>query len=109
MLCVRKKAESEEERFAYLIKTLPNSHKRIVMDVYNSEKKPTESMFKEAVELLKEKVAKRGQREEVDLEFLQRNIKGELKSLKIEIFKYDLEKFYARFDKTVRHGGQDEG
>jgi len=62
LLCVRRKAESDEERFAYLIKTLPNSYKRIVMDVYNSEKKETDGMFKEAFELLKEKVAKRGQK-----------------------------------------------
>jgi hypothetical protein len=33
---LRKKAESDEERFAYLIKTLPNLNKIIVMDVYNS-------------------------------------------------------------------------
>jgi hypothetical protein len=52
---------------------------------------------------LKKKVAKRGQKEEVDLEFLQENIKGELKNLKIKTFKYDLDKFYTRFDKTVRH------
>jgi hypothetical protein len=52
------------------MKTLPSSYNRIVTDVYNSDKKQTESMCKEAVELLKEKVAKRGQKEETYLKFL---------------------------------------
>jgi hypothetical protein len=60
-------------------------------------------MFKESVEWLKEKLVKRGQKEEAGLGFLQENIKCELKNLMIERFKHDPEKFYARFDKTVRH------
>jgi hypothetical protein len=37
LLCIRRKAESDEDRFALLIKISPNSYKRIVMDVDNSQ------------------------------------------------------------------------
>ena len=67
----------------------------------DAEKKQTEGRFTEAVELLKE--TNRGQKQEADPEILQENIKGESKNLTIETFKYDFEKFYARFDKTLRH------
>ena len=38
-----------------------------------------------------------------ELELFQDNMKGELTKVKIETFKYDLKKFYSRFDKTARY------
>jgi len=111
LLCTRKKAESDEERFAYLVKTLPTSYKRIVMGVYkdheaeekqrDQEMKVKRSLFDEAVMLLKASVAQRRKKDETDLMLLQENTKSVLKSFKIRNFKFDLEKYYARFDKTV--------
>jgi hypothetical protein len=74
LLCTRKKAESEEERFAYLVKTLPTSYKRIVMGVYkdheaeekqgDQERKVKRSLFGEAIMLLKGSVAQKGKKDE---------------------------------------------
>jgi hypothetical protein len=112
LLCTRKKAESDEERFAYLVKTLPTSYKRIVMGVYkdheakvkrgDQERKVKRSLFDEAVMLLKASVSQRGKKDESDLILLQESTNSELKSLKLRNFKFDLEKYFARFDKTVR-------
>jgi hypothetical protein len=67
LLCTRKKAESDEETFAYIVKTLPTSYKRIVMGVYkdheaeekqgDQERKVKRSLFDEAVMLLKASAA----------------------------------------------------
>ena len=108
----QEKAESDEERFAYLVKTRPTSYKRIVVGVYkeyeaeekqgDQERKVKRSLFDEAVMLLKASVAQRGKKDETDLMLLQENIKSKLKNLKIRNFKFDLEKYHARFVKTVR-------
>jgi hypothetical protein len=112
-LCKRKGADTEEQKFAWLIKTINTSDKRIIMKHESEEieiKKEdgtTESIsgkefpYKWSVERLRNLVAESNAKTKVEKFKKQEKEKDKIKNLKISQCSYDINLFYQIFDRNV--------
>lgn len=105
LLCLRKQAKTEEEKFAWMFQTLPEGYKRIVLKVAQEEeiKKEDEDakIYTASLKKLEEVLEKTNVIKEAEKIENEERAKDEIKRLRIEECKYNIEEYYKRFDRAI--------